>query len=201
MDTTKFSLPVNREGASATSVERHSRNGVGAMTDEFKTNANLRAEQRAFFADNLKRRMQELEMNQSDLARAVWQETVVDKRGYGQPKRKDRISVYCKGKAMPQPGVLAKIAKVLDTTPEALASTPTKINTSTQPGWMEKPRAIFAANLNRRMQELGLNQTSVAWAVWPDSHIDAKGHRRSNGIASMSAYCLGRTLPTFRHHG
>jgi transcriptional regulator with XRE-family HTH domain len=105
MDSTIFSPRVNRN-------------------DEFKTNAGLRAEHRAFFAANFKRRIQELGMNQSDLARAVWPGNFVDKRGYPQPKRKYRISVYCKGRAMPQPGALAKIAKALDTTPEALVGKP-----------------------------------------------------------------------------
>lgn len=64
MESTKFSLLVNRG-------------------DELKTNADLRAEHRAFFAANLERRMRELKMSQSDLARAVWQETRLTKAEIG----------------------------------------------------------------------------------------------------------------------
>ena len=64
MESTKFSLLVNRG-------------------DELKTNADLRAEHRAFFAANLERRMRELKMSQADLARAVWQETRLTKAEIG----------------------------------------------------------------------------------------------------------------------
>jgi hypothetical protein len=121
-DPQRQSKPVSADPpkVGAESPNKPRRNGVGATTDEF----DLRAEHRVFFAGSLKRRMRESSMNQSDLARAVWQENSVDKRGYTQPKRKDRISAYCSGKVMPQPDTLARIAKVLDIAPKALVGQP-----------------------------------------------------------------------------
>lgn len=75
---------------------------------------------RLVFAANLRQRMLEKRMSQSDLARAVWQETRVDSRGYEQPMGKDRISAYYNGRVMPTSINLNKIAVALDTTPEQL---------------------------------------------------------------------------------
>jgi hypothetical protein len=78
--------------------------------------------QRSIFAANLRRRIKELNLNQSNVARAVWRETHLDSNGYGHPRGKDQISDYCKGTAIPRDATLVKIAEVLKTTPEALLS-------------------------------------------------------------------------------
>ena len=78
------------------------------------------ARRRATFATNLRVAMLAKGMSQSDLARAVWQETRKDKNGYQQPVGKDRINAYVNGKVFPRDDTLAKIASALDTTPEQL---------------------------------------------------------------------------------
>lgn len=75
---------------------------------------------RLVFAANLRQRMLEKRVSQSDLARAVWQENRTDSRGYEQPMGKDRISAYYNGKVMPTSVNLHKIAVALDTTSEQL---------------------------------------------------------------------------------
>lgn len=95
---------------------------------------------RLVFAANLRQRMLEKRMSQSDLARAVWQENRTDSRGYEQPMGKDRISAYYNGRVMPTSANLAKIAVALDTTPEQLL----------QGGSFEPPQ--IAAALGKAMQ-------------------------------------------------
>jgi len=72
------------------------------------------------FARNLYRRLMDKGWTQSDLARAAFG-TTTDARGYKVAKGRDRISVYLRGKAFPEPKTLARIAKALDCTPEELA--------------------------------------------------------------------------------
>ncbi len=60
-------------------------------------------------------------MNQSDLARATWKKDTVDKRGYSQPVGKDRISVYLKGRVLPDAQNLKRLADALDMKVEDLA--------------------------------------------------------------------------------
>tara|TARA_R110002020_G_scaffold73888_3_gene189496 strand:- start:10403 stop:10750 length:348 start_codon:yes stop_codon:yes gene_type:complete len=58
--------------------------------------------------------------SQSDLAREIWG-VVRDKRGYEVAKNRDRISAYLRGKAVPDPANMKKLADVLGVTPEDLA--------------------------------------------------------------------------------
>jgi transcriptional regulator with XRE-family HTH domain len=76
------------------------------------------------FVKNLSDAMQAKGMSQSDLARAVWNEERPDKNGHAQTVGKDRISAYVNGKVMPTAETLEKIARALDTTPEALLGEP-----------------------------------------------------------------------------
>jgi transcriptional regulator with XRE-family HTH domain len=102
---------------------------------------------RAIFAANLRRRMGEKKINQSELARVIWQENRTDKRGYEQPMGKDRVSAYVNGRVMPTTMNLQKLAEALDTTPEALLADPyenasvTTIDNSPQPDMV-----LFKAN-------------------------------------------------------
>jgi transcriptional regulator with XRE-family HTH domain len=83
-----------------------------------KTTAEM---QHPSLAANLQRRMKDLNLSQSDVARAVWREFALDPvTGYRHPKGKDRISAYCSGAVLPRPKTLTAIAEVLKTTPEAL---------------------------------------------------------------------------------
>jgi transcriptional regulator with XRE-family HTH domain len=75
---------------------------------------------RAIFAANLKRCMQERNLSQSDLARAIWKEERTDSRGYPQPVNKDRISAWVNGRVLPTQENLQKAAEALGVTPEAL---------------------------------------------------------------------------------
>jgi transcriptional regulator with XRE-family HTH domain len=75
---------------------------------------------RTTFAANLKRRMQERNMSQSDLARAIWKEERTDSRGYPQPVNKDRVSAWIRGRVLPTQENLQKAAEALGVTPEAL---------------------------------------------------------------------------------
>jgi transcriptional regulator with XRE-family HTH domain len=68
---------------------------------------------RTIFAANLKQRMQELKMSQSDLARAIWKEERTDSRGYPQPINKDRISAWVNGRVLPTQENLQKAAEAL----------------------------------------------------------------------------------------
>ncbi len=74
------------------------------------------------FAHRLHHALLDKGWSQSDLARKVWGgETRIDSRGYEAVVGRDRISQYCRGKAMPAPATLKKIAQELDVTTEYLA--------------------------------------------------------------------------------
>lgn len=72
------------------------------------------------FGARLDRILLDRDMTQTDLARLVWNETYVDKRGYEVVKGKDRISSYINGKQQPSSLVYNKILEVLKLTPEEL---------------------------------------------------------------------------------
>lgn len=74
------------------------------------------------FAHRLHTALLDKGWSQSDLARRVWGEIRYDAEGNpAGPVGRDRISQYCRAKAMPAPGTLKKIAQVLGTTAEELA--------------------------------------------------------------------------------
>lgn len=72
------------------------------------------------FARTLYKLLIEKGWSQSDLARRVFGATK-DSRGYNVAKGRDRISVYLRGQAYPEPKTLNKIAKVLRVSVEDLA--------------------------------------------------------------------------------
>jgi transcriptional regulator with XRE-family HTH domain len=100
--------------------------------------------QRSVFAANLRRRIKELNLNQSDVARAVWRETHLGSNGYGHPKGKDQISDYCKGATMPRDATLVKIAEILKTTPEALLGGSNSVSVPTPKTINEREHFAFA---------------------------------------------------------
>lgn len=74
------------------------------------------------FAKNLHYALIEKNMNQSDLARIVFDgQTRVDNRGYETVVGRDAISRYLRGKNMPDPRTLQRIADALDKSVEELA--------------------------------------------------------------------------------
>lgn len=77
------------------------------------------------FAKRLHKIIADKGMSPSDLARKVWGsiEQIDNRTGrvVNAARNRDRISVYLAGKGFPDPKNLAKIAKVLGTTPEELA--------------------------------------------------------------------------------
>jgi transcriptional regulator with XRE-family HTH domain len=75
---------------------------------------------RTIFSTNLRRRMQDLKMSQSDLARAIWKETRPDSRGYQQPVNKDRVSAWINGRVLPSPENLHRCAEALGVTTQDL---------------------------------------------------------------------------------
>ncbi|WP_411508235.1 helix-turn-helix domain-containing protein [Brucella anthropi] len=72
------------------------------------------------FARNLFKAMTDRGMSQSDLARALWGETVTSE-GKNAARGRDRISVYLKGRTVPTPSTLKKIAEALGVPLEELA--------------------------------------------------------------------------------
>ena len=72
------------------------------------------------FAKRLHRAMLKKQLSQSDLARQIWG-TVTDNRGYEVAKNRDRISVWLRGQATPDPQNLTKCAEVLGLKVEELA--------------------------------------------------------------------------------
>jgi transcriptional regulator with XRE-family HTH domain len=58
-------------------------------------------------------------MSQSDLARAIWGPGT-DPRGYNVAKNRDRIVHYLRGRSLPNPENLRKMAEALGVTPEEL---------------------------------------------------------------------------------
>jgi transcriptional regulator with XRE-family HTH domain len=75
---------------------------------------------RSIFSMNLRRRLQDLKMSQSDLARAIWKETRPDSRGYQQPANKDRVSAWINGRVLPSPENLKRCAEALGMTSQDL---------------------------------------------------------------------------------
>ena len=73
------------------------------------------------FAKRLYHALLERGMTQSDLAKKVWNEYRVDTRGYETVVGKDRVSSWIRGRSMPEPHNLIRIAKALNMTPEDLA--------------------------------------------------------------------------------
>jgi transcriptional regulator with XRE-family HTH domain len=67
----------------------------------------------------LNRRMKELNMKPADLARAVFGEKTL-KNGKKEPKGKDAVSRWCNGKNLPEPGIVGKLAEVLQVTVDEL---------------------------------------------------------------------------------
>ena len=78
------------------------------MNDTTKDTAEMGA-----FSLRLVDRMARQGLSQSDLARAIWG-TVVDARGRDVARNRDRISNYTRGRQMPEPSTLRKIAAALD---------------------------------------------------------------------------------------
>lgn len=72
------------------------------------------------FAQKLQELMTRKGLSQSDLARAVWG-TYRDSRDFEVARNRDRISQYVKGKSIPEPSNLLKLAEALGVTPEELA--------------------------------------------------------------------------------
>lgn len=72
------------------------------------------------FARRLHTAMTAKGLTNSDLARLVWGETT-DKKGYTVARNRDRISVYLRAEALPEPATLEKIAAALGLTKEDLA--------------------------------------------------------------------------------
>jgi transcriptional regulator with XRE-family HTH domain len=156
-----------------------------------------RQAQTAIFAANLRKRLQELEMSQSDLARAIWNETVIDKNGYPHPRNKDRVSAWVNRRGLPDDNNLFAIAAALETTPEALLGNPALPEAAwTASMRREAQHKLFAVNLRQRLRELNLSQSDLARAIWKEEEVDARGHPRAKGRASVSLYCTGRNLPS-----
>ncbi len=72
------------------------------------------------FSRRLFQAMQEKGWTQSDLAREAFGATT-DQRGYKVARNRDRVSVYLRGKSVPDPKNLKLLADALGTTPEELA--------------------------------------------------------------------------------
>jgi transcriptional regulator with XRE-family HTH domain len=75
---------------------------------------------RSVFSANLRQRMHEKNMSQSDLARAIWKETRVDSRGYEQPVNKDRVSAWVNSRVLPNLENMQKVAEALGVSTEDL---------------------------------------------------------------------------------
>jgi hypothetical protein len=73
------------------------------------------------FAKRLYHALLDRGMTQSDLARKVWNETRIDNRGFDTVVGKDRVSSWVRGRSMPEPHNLIKIAKALNMAVEDLA--------------------------------------------------------------------------------
>lgn len=89
------------------------------MTEAMRFGQQQQEVVRRLFAMGLRELMDDLEMTQADLARAVWG-TTVDKRGYVVARNRDRISQYLKGSSLPSRPVLKRIAKALGVEPDHL---------------------------------------------------------------------------------
>jgi transcriptional regulator with XRE-family HTH domain len=71
------------------------------------------------FARNLLELMARKGVSQSDVARAVWG-SATDNRGRDVARNRDRISNYVRGKQLPEPKTIKKLADVLGVTPSEL---------------------------------------------------------------------------------
>lgn len=84
----------------------------------------LVADEREEFGKRLYQALLDADMSQSDLARAVFNETKIDPvTGYELVCKRDRISQYVKGRQFPDPRTFKKICEVLGKKPEELAPT------------------------------------------------------------------------------
>jgi hypothetical protein len=84
--------------------------------------APLVSDEREEFGKRLYQALIDADMSQSDLARAVFNETKEDPRtGYEIVVGRDRISQYVKGRQFPEPRAFKKICDVLKKRPEELA--------------------------------------------------------------------------------
>lgn len=72
------------------------------------------------FARRLHELMVAKGLSQSELARSIWGKTT-DSRGYDVAANRDRISSYLKGRSVPEPANMAKLAKELGVTVAELA--------------------------------------------------------------------------------
>jgi transcriptional regulator with XRE-family HTH domain len=66
------------------------------------------------FARRLQHALMERGWSQAELARRVWNEKRIDKKGYEHPVGKDRISTYVRGLVMPDHANLTKLSAALD---------------------------------------------------------------------------------------
>ena len=65
------------------------------------------------FAGKLRALLEARNMSQNELALAVWNATYTDARGYTCVRHRDLISSYCRGRSVPSPATLKKIASAL----------------------------------------------------------------------------------------
>jgi transcriptional regulator with XRE-family HTH domain len=91
------------------------------------------------FARRLHAAMLKKGWNQSDLARAAWKKEMRDKRGYSQPVGKDRISVYLKGRTLPDAANLQRLADALGMTIGELSP----VNSDVAPVDRDSPKLTF----------------------------------------------------------
>ena len=95
------------------------------------------------FAKRLQQIMLDKRMSQSDVARRIWG-TSIDKRGFEVAKNRDRISVYLKGKTLPDPVNMARLADALGVTVPELA--PNLAETATQRENPEVQMTVIGGN-------------------------------------------------------
>lgn len=88
------------ETAGATAVERH---------------------ELATFSETLHRELLARGWSQSDLAKKIWNEERTDSRGYTSVVGRDRVSSWVRGRVLPDPKSLKRIADALDMSAEDLA--------------------------------------------------------------------------------
>lgn len=88
--------------------------------DEGDSSPNIEIVRAETFARNLFKLMTDRGLSQSDLARALWGETTTPE-GKTVAKGRDRISVYLKGRTVPTPATLKRLAEALSVPLEELA--------------------------------------------------------------------------------
>lgn len=103
------------------------------------------------FARRLHHYMTQRGWSQSDLARAVWGERK-NARGYREAKGRDRISVFLKGKTIPETTTLAALAEALEVEPDelcpeqhkkAMAWEPHSVSLTLAPGHSDRARLVI----------------------------------------------------------